>query len=345
MNRKGQNPKISVVIPTRDRVALAKRAINSALLQSFTDIEVVVVVDGGSGETYKDFFQLDDSRIRVYILTRSVGGGEARNIGIRESRGEWIALLDDDDEWLPGKLAAQMEAAGRMSAGDVLICCQYFERSTKGQSIQPSRAPKPGQVIAEYLFCEIPMLGSRLTFLQTSTWLAPRSLFLRHQFDRGVRMNDDTDWLLRAINDTCRQITIIHKPLSIYHCEDNRDRMNTNEAETAGGEISRSWAKSRRDLFSAKALAYFFVTDCLTQAVAARRGWRIYMNILEDCSKTAIVSPMVLWLFFRATIVFPALKRCLPRGFRKRIHWIHYGGEIVWGKLFDAGLTQARNNR
>ncbi len=333
MNRKGQSPKISVVIPTRNRVALAKRAIKSALLQSYPDIEVIVIVDGGSGESYEEFFQLTDSRIRVYILTRSVGGGEARNIGIRESRGEWIALLDDDDEWLPGKLAAQMEAAASGSVRDALICCQYFERTTKGQSIRPRRVPKPGQVIGEYLFCEIPMLGARLTFLQTSTWLAPRSLFLRHPFDRGVRMNDDTDWLLRSIKDTSRQITIIQKPLSIYHCDDDHDRMNTNKAEIAGGEISRSWAKSRGDLFSAKALAYFFVTDCLTQAVAARRGWRIYMDILKDCSEMAIVSPMVLWLFFRATILFPGLKRCLPDGFRKRLRSIHYSGESVWRKL------------
>jgi hypothetical protein len=57
------------------------------------------------------------------------------------------------------------------------------------------------------------------------------------------------------------------------------------------------------------------------------------MDILKDCSEMAIVSPMVLWLFFRATILFPGLKRCLPDGFRKRLRSIHYSGESVWRKL------------
>jgi len=143
VNRKGQSPKISVVIPTRNRVALAKRAIKSALLQSYPDIEVIVIVDGGSGESYEEFFQLTDSRIRVYILTRSVGGGEARNIGIRESRGEWIALLDDDDEWLPGKLAAQMEAAASGSVRDALICSQYLNEQRRARAYARGAYPNP----------------------------------------------------------------------------------------------------------------------------------------------------------------------------------------------------------
>ena len=108
------NPFISVVIPTRNRSALLLRAVRSALEQTLGEIEVIVVIDGEEGSQSADAVaRLADCRVRCIALRERVGGAEARNIGIRNARSAWIALLDDDDEWLPSKLQMQMDAIRR----------------------------------------------------------------------------------------------------------------------------------------------------------------------------------------------------------------------------------------
>ena len=95
---------VSAVIPTRGRPELLRRAVRSALAQTLRDIEVVVVIDGPDPVTHGVLQELaqQDSRLRVLALPSSVGGSDARNRGVDAAAGEWIAFLDDDDEWLPG---------------------------------------------------------------------------------------------------------------------------------------------------------------------------------------------------------------------------------------------------
>src|ERR1700733_11873432 len=101
------NPLVSVIIPVYNREHCVKRAIDSVLAQTYKDFEVVVVADGskdGSAEILKSYGEA----IRL-ICQKNAGAGTARNTGIRAARGQWIAFLDSDDEWKPGKLACQME--------------------------------------------------------------------------------------------------------------------------------------------------------------------------------------------------------------------------------------------
>ena len=105
------NVLVTAVIPTRLRPALVVRAVRSALAQSYANLEVVVVIDGYDPETEAALGRIRDQRLRAIALTENAGASEARNIGVRAARGEWIALLDDDDEWLPGKIECQIKLA------------------------------------------------------------------------------------------------------------------------------------------------------------------------------------------------------------------------------------------
>src|ERR1700758_1632604 len=98
-------PLVSAVIPTRNRPDLVCRAVRSALAQTYPNIEVIVVIDGPDPVSFASLEVLGDPRIRIIALKESVGGSEARNTGAREAKGSYIALLDDDDEWLPEKIA------------------------------------------------------------------------------------------------------------------------------------------------------------------------------------------------------------------------------------------------
>ena len=103
------NPKVSVIIPTYDRAGKVQNAIESVLGQTFTDLEVIVVDDGSSDGTGKILQETYGDRIRYFAQTNQ-GVSAARNKGLAEARGEWIALLDSDDFWEKEKLEWQFKA-------------------------------------------------------------------------------------------------------------------------------------------------------------------------------------------------------------------------------------------
>jgi glycosyltransferase involved in cell wall biosynthesis len=105
-------PEATVVVPTRDRwELLSTHALPSALGQEGVELEVIVVDDGSTDATPARLQELDDPRLRVvrHDVSRRLPG--ARNAGAAAATGEWLAFLDDDDVWAPGKLRAQIDAA------------------------------------------------------------------------------------------------------------------------------------------------------------------------------------------------------------------------------------------
>ena len=102
---------ISVIIPTFNRRETLARALSSVHAQTLQPREVLVVDDGSTDGT-GDMIQQQFPQCR-YIYQANSGVSHSRNVGILESHGQWVALLDSDDEWLPGKLEAQAEELAR----------------------------------------------------------------------------------------------------------------------------------------------------------------------------------------------------------------------------------------
>lgn len=109
------NPKVSVIIPTYNRAKKVGYAIDSALSQTFSDLEVIVVDDGSSDDTGRVLQRAYGGRIRYFAQTNQ-GASAARNKGLAEARGEWIAFLDSDDRWEKEKLERQFEALERFGS-------------------------------------------------------------------------------------------------------------------------------------------------------------------------------------------------------------------------------------
>lgn len=99
---------VSVIIPTYNRAAIVVRAIESALSQTYRALEVVIVDDGSTDNT-SEVVGAYGSRVR-YLRQENAGVSAARNLGLRQSRGEFLALLDSDDTWEPWKVEAQVAA-------------------------------------------------------------------------------------------------------------------------------------------------------------------------------------------------------------------------------------------
>ncbi len=103
-------PCVSVVVATRNRRPLLARSLRSILAQEGVDLELIVVDDGSEDSTGRFLADLDDDRLRVVTHEEPRGVTTARNAGIERARGAWIAFIDDDDLWAPGKLLAQLRA-------------------------------------------------------------------------------------------------------------------------------------------------------------------------------------------------------------------------------------------
>ena len=103
-------PLVSVVIPTFNSSAYISQSINSVLNQSYSLFEIIIV-DGGSSDSTLDiikFYQLNDSRFKLIFNNNDQGPAHARNVGISNSSGSYIAFLDADDIWSPDKLLIQI---------------------------------------------------------------------------------------------------------------------------------------------------------------------------------------------------------------------------------------------
>lgn len=101
---------ISVVIPLYNKAKSINLAINTVLKQSYQDFEIIVVNDGSTDDSVAKVEKITDSRIRLIHQTNA-GVSAARNRGIYEAKGEYVALLDADDEWHPDYLSTQMQLA------------------------------------------------------------------------------------------------------------------------------------------------------------------------------------------------------------------------------------------
>src|SRR5215468_5764628 len=101
-------PRVSVVVPVFNRPIAVARAINSVLVQTCQDFEIIVVDDASTDDTAAAVASIRDSRVRSIRHDRNRGGSAARNTGIEAAGAPLVAFLDSDDEWLPSKLERQL---------------------------------------------------------------------------------------------------------------------------------------------------------------------------------------------------------------------------------------------
>src|SRR5262245_42096875 len=97
-----------------------------------------------------------------------MGKGGAINAGVEDSRSGWIAMLDDDDEWLPRKLEVQVTHMRRAAAAHPVVASRFIARTTAGDLVWPRRYPDPEEALCEYLFCQRGIRGGEGSVLPSS---------------------------------------------------------------------------------------------------------------------------------------------------------------------------------
>lgn len=178
-------PLVSVVVSTYNRRKLLEETIRSVMVQSMQDFEVVIVDDGSTDDTAEWVTGLSDSRIR-YVRQDNAGIAAARNRGLDEARGQYVAVLDDDDLMLPWRLETQMAA---MTTGVDVSFGSFvnFDNNTGEMRLYATR-----EMTLETAVSKGGAPGH-------STWLVRRDLMARVRYDEKLSSGVDNDLALRLL--------------------------------------------------------------------------------------------------------------------------------------------------
>ena len=187
------SPRVSVVIPTYNRAHLLPRAVGSVLAQTFEDWELIIVDDGSEDDTSDVIAGFGDARIRCIRHERNQGAGAARNTALAAARGEYIAPLDDDDEFLPDALMELATALGD-SPPEVGIVYGFHD-------IYINQAAGQVRVSGHDIVMNGDMwevaLSRRIPFGSTPVMVRAESVRAVGGYDASVEFGEDTDLTVR----------------------------------------------------------------------------------------------------------------------------------------------------
>lgn len=234
----------SVILPTRNRPELFKVALDSILRQTFSNLEVIVVNDGSedsSLEAYKSLEAEYGDCVRWFYQPRRPNGhgqSYSMNSGAYLARGEYLAFLDDDDEWTDPEHLSRMHAALQASNGfaDLAFSDQTAFRSDGSEIVEPlwlaslsERVGELSSVHPEVYAADVDFLLSARGFAHLNCTIAKRSLYLDiGGMDENVRYECDRDVYLRLI-DAAASILYSPRRVSRHNVPDPRrkDNMST----------------------------------------------------------------------------------------------------------------------
>jgi glycosyltransferase involved in cell wall biosynthesis len=219
------DPTVSVITPTYNHAEELPRAINSVLAQTFEDFEYIVVDDASTDDTESVVDSYDDERILYIRHEENMGGSAARNTGIEQARGRYIAFLDADDEWLPEKLAAQVECLEGRTDEWVAVHCKYqSKRSGRDRKLRKAISqilgalgeapPEPNtRSGGEKLIREV--LTKRLSVSGTTPMVRTDTVKEIDGFDSSFSRHQDLEFLIRVLKQG--KLAFIDKPLAIKY--------------------------------------------------------------------------------------------------------------------------------
>ncbi len=301
-------PFFSVVIPVYNRAAELRLAIESVRAQSFQDFEIIAVDDGSRDNPQEVIESFRDPRLH-FIRQPNAGGGAARNRGIDETRGRFVAFLDSDDVFLPHHLAS-MHALLRDTKDIAGYARVWVDRGQGPAFLKPPRAIRPAEDMAMYLLCD-------RGFTQTSTMVVPREAARRIRFNEHLRAAEDTDFAIRLHLAGCR-FRMIEEPGAIWNDRDDPARASADSCS----EQPRAWLEEIRPLI-------------LSRAYHGARGWPyakriaktepltalgLYLNaVVRGCYRPSLAGVIFLQIFLGAGLyrrVADYLIASLPIGLR-----------------------------
>jgi len=204
------NPFFSVVIPLYNKAAHIRLCLNSVLNQTFTDFEIIVVNDGSTDNSLNIVLSIGSSKIRV-IDKKNEGVSSARNVGIREARGKFVAFLDADDYWLQDFLAEIRQLHQFQPSAVILGTNYYFEQEGKLTTPKHPQLKIKNSALLNYF--EVVAKGD-MVFTASSCAILSSVFQTESTFPFGETIGEDQDvWARLALNYS---LAFSEKSLAVY---------------------------------------------------------------------------------------------------------------------------------
>ena len=181
---------VSVIVPTFNRKKTIIRAINSILNQTYIDVEIIVVDDCSTDDTQKVVNSLNSNKIKYVKHDKNRGACAARNTGIKLAKGEYIAFLDSDDEWLPEKLEKQINFL-KSNDADIVFCSHISYHDNK-KIIFPNHKIYNNDLFKKLLY------GN---FITTGSILGKAECFHKVNFDLRLPRLQDWDLMINMVQN------------------------------------------------------------------------------------------------------------------------------------------------
>jgi glycosyltransferase involved in cell wall biosynthesis len=277
-------PRISVVIPTKNRKQETVRAIQSVLAQQDVTLKIIVVDDGSTDDT-ADYISGKYPQVTLVRNTTSKGGAKARNDGAACADGDYIAFLDSDDEWLPHHLKTAI-ATMREQHADGVFGPFFLAKGEVHQQVEFSSPKNPSGKVGDLIF------SFQRFDARTSTFVFRREAFNAVRFDDDLRKHQDWDLAIRF--DAAFVWAVSNEPTVLIHIPSS-GRMSS----SLNHEATRYFLKKHARAVKPDSIFAF----CLKQIMRSQRAGEAreiveqYLDVISPLlSKLSWKNRMVYWL-------------------------------------------------
>lgn len=305
-------PKISVVIPTCNRSGLLPRAINSVLSQTYSNYELHIVDDASEDNTIEVVHSLINGRRNVFFWQheKNKGLSASRNTGVLHASGDYVAFLDDDDEWKPDRIKKQIELLDKLNkpnkdALGIIYCGCEIHISDENRVAFSE--PKISGNIKEYL------LKNNLGTIP-STFLFPKTVLEKlGGFDENLTSSIDHDIWMKLAEAGCHAY-FVNEPLVITYENKGLISMVTNSKQRINGveQYLSKWRKTYKDWFGFKEGKRYIMryrTRVLGRLACkklcekkVKESFSLFSHVILKNKFALSEMTILLWLLFRTTL-------------------------------------------
>lgn len=294
---------VSVIIPTHDRAHLLLRTLKTVRDQTYPNMEILVVDDASRDDTESVVGNVSDPRVRYIRRTENGGAAAARNTGVAEAHGKYVAFLDSDDEWMPEKLRRQVAVADQMINPEFVVYSAVFVDTGNARFRLPARGKYVNEAVGDYVLAN----GG---LIHTSTLLLPAEIMRRMPFSTRYPKHEDWDLFLRLEQRGVNWI-YLQNPMAVWNNDVRPGRLTQLHHENSLG-----WLRDHRTALSQRAQHAFLVTEVASRLIAAQQQQFYALRLVANAVWHRAIAPRKAAKMFLRVVISRRLRRrirCIVR--------------------------------
>ena len=210
-------PFFSIIIPTYNREILLSNAITSVLEQSYTNFEIVIINDNSQDKTFKYLNSIFDKRVKVIHNKVNLHKGASRNIGIKESNGQYICFLDDDDYFLSNHLEVLSDKIKENQYSESFFYTQVFLKKDNIIKKHPRIEYAPNESYVSYIL---------FNWIPTNSVCIHSNILKKYRFNETIKIGQDMELWCRIVAEYPVVRINEYTSVMVWHGENSSSKKN-----------------------------------------------------------------------------------------------------------------------